>query len=320
MDPKDFEALLGDVESRLDRLRSLYEQYFQGIERTEPVVPRKEVDRRLVLLMRNQPRNTAMRFRYQMIVQKYTTYQVYWRRIVRQIEEGTYHPHVVRARARMAAQRERPEAEPKPKQNAWEIDIDVVDLDTDALFGTADVESALSALGTVPPRPSARPVISPFALKPSRAPEAALATPKSPSLRTPNVVNKPAEVYVPPAPGVPKDAAIGAAAKPSPAPPAPKPPPPAPKRPPPAPPRPAPAAPAAVRGQGGGGVDIRQVYDRYVEARRNNNERVDNVRYETLEKSIHNMLPKLHEKHKGKRIEFEIVVKDGKVGLKPVPK
>lgn len=67
-------------------------------------------------------------------------------------------------------------------------------------------------------------------------------------------------------------------------------------------------------------VDIDRVYSQYIEARRRNNERTDNVRYETIEKSISQMLPKLREKHRGKEIDFEVVVKDGKVGIKPVAK
>lgn len=62
------------------------------------------------------------------------------------------------------------------------------------------------------------------------------------------------------------------------------------------------------------------MYSQYIEARRRNNERTDNVRYETIEKSISQMLPKLREKHGGKEIDFEVVVKDGKVGIKPVAK
>jgi hypothetical protein len=65
---------------------------------------------------------------------------------------------------------------------------------------------------------------------------------------------------------------------------------------------------------------IKQVFDRYLEARKQNNERVDNVKFETVKKSIEQMLPKLREKHAGKQIDFEVVVKDGKVGIKPVPK
>lgn len=65
---------------------------------------------------------------------------------------------------------------------------------------------------------------------------------------------------------------------------------------------------------------MRGIYDEYLAARRRNNERVDNVKYETLKKSISKMVPKLQAKHKGKAIDFEVVVKDGRVGLKPVAK
>ena len=65
---------------------------------------------------------------------------------------------------------------------------------------------------------------------------------------------------------------------------------------------------------------MRVLYDRYVDARRQNNERVDNVKFETLASSIEKMMPGLAEKHRGKSIDFEVVVKDGRVGLKPVAK
>ena len=65
---------------------------------------------------------------------------------------------------------------------------------------------------------------------------------------------------------------------------------------------------------------MRALFDRYVEARRGNAERVDNLKMESLAKSIADMLPKLRAKHPGKKIGFTVIVKDGKVGLKPVTK
>jgi hypothetical protein len=62
------------------------------------------------------------------------------------------------------------------------------------------------------------------------------------------------------------------------------------------------------------------LYQRYVSARRDNKERTDNVRIETVAKTVRDMMPKLKEKHAGKQIDFEVVVKDGRVALKPVPK
>ena len=46
----------------------------------------------------------------------------------------------------------------------------------------------------------------------------------------------------------------------------------------------------------------------------------DRIDYETVAKSLKKMVPRLDRKHKGKRIDFQVVVKDGKVGIKPVVK
>lgn len=77
---------------------------------------------------------------------------------------------------------------------------------------------------------------------------------------------------------------------------------------------------AAKKPKPSGDVDVKRIYDKYIEARRQNKQRTDNVKMETLEKQIRKMVPKLQKKHAGKKIDFEVVVKDGKVGLKPVAK
>ena len=60
-------------------MRALYEQYFIGIEKIEPQIPRKDVERRIWVLRREQIRNTGLRFKFQMLVQRYNTFQQYWR-------------------------------------------------------------------------------------------------------------------------------------------------------------------------------------------------------------------------------------------------
>src|SRR5580658_10805709 len=92
--------MVGDLETAVDRLRSLYEQYFMGFEKMEPQVPRKDVDRKIHVLRKEHFRNTALRFRFQMILQRYNTYQTHWQRILREIESGTYKRHVLRAERR----------------------------------------------------------------------------------------------------------------------------------------------------------------------------------------------------------------------------
>lgn len=312
MDLKEYEALLHDVETRLDRLRALYEQYFQGIERLEPTVPRKEIERRIQLLKKAQPRNTALRFRTQQVVQKYTTYLTYWSRIARQIEEGTYRRDVLKARQRRQDAREarRSERDGDGAQ-AWEIDIDVdvAEIDVDA-----EVDAALSALEERRSAPPPRIRFAPLApAQPSRPSLSSFPIPRSSGTPDSSAGPVPARASSPPSATFrkPRDPLDSGAVVRHPFPP------PQAVRPPPVPPE-WPGPPAA-RPASNDAIDIRRLYERYVEARRRNNES-GNVRYETLEKSIKQMLPKLQEKHRGRRIDFEVVVKDGKVGLKPVPK
>jgi hypothetical protein len=100
LDPVQIAQLIGELEERVERLRALYEQYFMGIERLEPLTLRKEVDRRLWALRREQIRNTGMRFKLETTIQRYNTYQQYWQRIVREIENGTYQRDLGRAAQR----------------------------------------------------------------------------------------------------------------------------------------------------------------------------------------------------------------------------
>ena len=105
MEPVDVEKLIGELEIAVDRLRSLYDQYFVGLEKLEPGVPRKDVDRRIYALRKEQIRNTALRFRFQTVLQRYNTYQTHWQRICREIENGTYKRHLIRAQRRFGSTR-----------------------------------------------------------------------------------------------------------------------------------------------------------------------------------------------------------------------
>ncbi len=114
MEPVDLEKLIGELEIALDRLRGLYDQYFVGLEKIVPGVLRKDVDRRFYVLRKEQIRNTALRFRFQMVLQRYNTYQTYWQRICREIENGTYKRHLMRAERRFGSARPGPRSVPPP--------------------------------------------------------------------------------------------------------------------------------------------------------------------------------------------------------------
>lgn len=84
------EAALDDLDKTLDRLKTLYEQYFLGIQKQAPAYIHADVERKLRDLTQQSIRNTALRYRFNTLQQKFGSYNSYWRRTLRQIENGTY--------------------------------------------------------------------------------------------------------------------------------------------------------------------------------------------------------------------------------------
>ncbi|MEZ4286980.1 MAG: MXAN_5187 C-terminal domain-containing protein [Polyangiales bacterium] len=166
-------------------------------------------------MRRSLPRSTSYRFRFQQLIQRYTTIQSYWRRVGRQIEEGTYRPHVMKAREKQEARREELRSELRAKSG-------------------------------------------------SRA--SALSTDSGASVgRAANTKNVSDSKLI-------DDASM------------------------------------------------KRIFDDYVNAKRSNNENVSSVNYEKLQKSVTQMIPELQKKYNTKDVDFKVVVKDGRVGLKPVIK
>src|SRR3954464_15453773 len=126
METKEFELTLNDLETRVDRLRALYENWFRGYEKMEPQVARKDVERRVYALRKLLPRNTALRFRYHQLYQRYTTLANYWQRTAKQIEEGTYRLQLQRMRRRGTAApgRERGQSSRPPGPRSHELNLD----------------------------------------------------------------------------------------------------------------------------------------------------------------------------------------------------
>lgn len=337
-----------ELDTRLERLRVLMEQYFQGIEKIPPNVVHKDVERRIWILRREKIRNTGTRFRFQQIIQRYNTFSSYWIRIMREIENGTYRRDVLRAKKRFGIDATKPVAPVGPQTvelNADDMDEELPDDLSD--FGDLGplptgpqppvVAKPGAPPGPPPPhRPPAPPAPPPVANKPVAAPPPP-AKPAPPPVASAPPIARPLPQRAPPSPFVPKilaskvesdddldnmlDAALGPGAQPA-------------KRPEPAKPpvaaapapqavaRPAPVAarPAtpALKPQPTGGEEYRRVYAQYVEARRRNGESTAGLTYETLAKSLEQTKDKLRDKTAGKKIDFEVAVKDGKTILKPV--
>jgi hypothetical protein len=319
----DIERLVGELELAVDRVRSLYEQYFMGIEKLEPTVPRKDVDRRIHTLRKEQIRNTAQRFRFQMIVQRYNTYQTHWQRICREIESGTYKRHLIRAQRRFGAPRADSIRPPPGAELSRELAEELAELDRDFAPPEASDDRGIARMGDAPklrpsvprpgpprpgpPRPtSTRPeparAAPPSRPAPSSRPEPARPGPPAPLWRkagmalptVPGAAPSPPVGDLPTRPQAATSALRGAPV--------------------------IPGAPPAGRTQEDLPEErVRAIYSQYVETKRRQNESTAAITYDAVAKSLRDSSAKLREKH-GRRVDFEVTVKDGKAILKPVLK
>ena len=98
---KALTARLSLLDSSIDKLRVVYEQFFLGLERFEPVQLRKNIQLELRLLKENPPNNTALKFLLARMETKLRTYEQYWNRVLREIEDGIYERQLQRMRRKL---------------------------------------------------------------------------------------------------------------------------------------------------------------------------------------------------------------------------
>lgn len=357
MELKEIEINISELELRLDRLRALYEQYFMGFEKLEPQIQRKDVDRRFQILRKVNLRNTALRFRLNVAVQKYSTYQTYWVRICRQIEEGTYKRHVKKAKARFGEA-----GQNRKKDQDFDIDVDV---DLAELDSMSDDEF-LAKLHRDDASPGAddddeaQDTVRPAAIVQSFAPDSAydrVSSPRAPgSFRdyaprweeAPNTQpnhdehhpqsSAPGSLSPDTQPQAFRPMSVQEARSRNEAPPTD----PAPPRrdvprtpqiraipgrrddsvPPPPPARPVGRPASAPKAAPGELTEdrIRQIYAQYVREKRVRGESTATTTFESVAKSLRTSSAKLRGQHDGKDIDFEVAEKDGRTILRPVVK
>jgi len=321
MGPDEVDTKITELEHRVERLRSLYEQYFMGIERIEPLVPRKDVDRRIYELRRAKLRNTARRFRLQTVIQRYNTFSQYWMRTCREIENGTYRRHRLKAKRRFGdaapvSTQETPDDVPAV---AAEVDAtcNVPEAATPRAIATASTEQDLAAMlasdldadeaieaafaslqafgGPQPGRPPAPPA--------RRAPTRS----KASSLPAPNAAiahrggsGRAGSVRV----GA-KHGSLSTNAAPAPTPEASKP-------------QAKPRSPRDVEAKAAAGKsDVDRIHRELMAARRRLNQ-AGQVSVAGLEKTLRATEKKLQAKHPGRRVEFRVAITNGKAALKPI--
>ena len=96
------EARLGEMEKKMDRLRSMYESYFMGMERIPPDTARREMNRMMLEMQQVSIVASALRFRFQSLSQKWVLQSTYWNRTMREIEAGTFRRDVARTQRHLA--------------------------------------------------------------------------------------------------------------------------------------------------------------------------------------------------------------------------
>lgn len=84
---------LDSIGEDLRELEILYERYFSGEEKREPLHKREQLQKRLRQFINRRIMKTDLRFRYESLAARYHTYCGYWDRILRLMDEGRYERH-----------------------------------------------------------------------------------------------------------------------------------------------------------------------------------------------------------------------------------
>jgi hypothetical protein len=100
------------LDNKIKQLKFEYDQYFMGGRPREPVMLRGDVQKIVTRYSNTGIQNTAMRFKFNNLCARYYALRRQWDTILKQIEEGTYKPHLFKAKLH---ERERGvEGEPVP--------------------------------------------------------------------------------------------------------------------------------------------------------------------------------------------------------------
>lgn len=84
------ERELQELSAMVEQLRVKYDRYFMGLDRIPPEKLRAALDREFRVSKLQTTHKTALRFQFETIRNRMTTYKRYWDRILRMIEEGRF--------------------------------------------------------------------------------------------------------------------------------------------------------------------------------------------------------------------------------------
>ena len=330
----EIEEQLDSLETLLERLRATYEQYFLGIQKLAPSQLHTDAERKVRDLTQVQIKNTALRYRFATLSQKFGAYNMYWKRTLRMIEQGRYvrdlqrikraaeksgeeipeeilaampkmmRERVMRDRANVkkVAERQGKIAGPTETRASGRTPGNVHRLDEALVPDDVDVDGLFASLTKEAEEAlDAAPII--HARPPRRDTDAAPPPPMEPE--EPTRIRPPINTARPPPPPPPvppprprtQQAAAPPAARPG-------------------------TPPTSSLGPPPGMNDdeTRALYNRYLKARELCGEKNEGVTYDKLLRTLRSQSTKIMSDHKAKGVEFGVVIKDNKVVLKAKPK
>ncbi|MCB9654979.1 MAG: hypothetical protein H6729_12705 [Deltaproteobacteria bacterium] len=153
---RELNLILDQIEKDLKELRAVYELYFRGVEKIEPIPQRDLIKAQIRECQRERVNNTAVRYRIQQLKARMVALENYWQRTNRLRESGKYRPDAVRV-ARREAERQRHEAQREQRRAADAGDAGAAADPNDALHARATSIPAPTEFGAAPP-PSGRPI------------------------------------------------------------------------------------------------------------------------------------------------------------------
>ena len=284
------EARLGEMEHKMDRLRSMYESFFMGMERIPPDTARREMNRMMLEMQQVSIVASALRFRFQSLSQRWVLQSTYWNRTLREIEAGTFRRDVARTQRHLA---ERggviTEAEalalgiPKSRVKAF-VARHRASAKKKSSDERAIAPEAVAPSEPAPSAPAAPPPVSPSAAATPVPPTASAKPPAVPPPLPPRTSPPPIPVSARRSPAPDAEAAC-------------------------------PAPPLA----GVADRDFEGAFQRYVQAHRELGIEAQAIPKETLRQRLGKQLPKILQEKGCDRLRLEVAVEGGKVRLRAWP-